>query len=127
MIVARRMTLAPATIEIDRSLAEALETMRARNVRHLPVFDLGKIVGVLSDRDVFRLTSVKAVDPEVLTVGEAMSPEPYVVDPEDDVGAVARGMAERSVGSAVVMRGATLLGVFTTSDALRLLAEVLAG
>jgi acetoin utilization protein AcuB len=124
MTIASCMTPAPVTIRCGQSLAEALELMRDRHVRHLPVVDRGRIVGLLSDEDALRLmANKKAVDPEVLTTCQAMSPEPLVVGPDEPVGEVARGMAERGVGSAIVMEGTTLLGVFTTTDALRLLAD----
>ena len=54
-----------------------------------------------------------------------MSHEPYVVTPEQPIEVVVAAMADRKLGSAVVMRGREVLGIFTTVDALHAFAAVL--
>ena len=119
------MSRCPATIDCCQSLAEATELMQDRGIHHLPVVDRGRLVGVLSERDVLRLESRKGVDPEVLPVGEAMSPDPLTVRPTDSLAEVALRMAEKNYGSVLVVDGGALAGVFTASDALRALASLL--
>ena len=75
------MSPVPIMIEVSRSMAEALELMAEHGIRHLPVLDRGHLIGVLSERDLYRFESQKRVDPEVMSVGEAMTPEPYVAAP----------------------------------------------
>ena len=118
------MSIAPVVVSSDRTLAEAHRLMRERNIRHLPVVDLGKLVGVVSQRDLYLLETLKGVDPGTETVREAMAPDPYAVPPDARLGEVAAAMAESKFGSAVVVDRGSVIGLFTTIDALRALAEV---
>ena len=114
------LTIAPAS-----SLAEASELMEAAGVRHLVVVENGHPIGVLSDADIFRVEAKKRVDPEVLSLAQAMSPEPYAVAPDAPLADVAEEMARLKIGSAVVvMEGARPIGIFTTVDALKALADL---
>lgn len=94
-------------------------------VRHLPVLDGGKLVGVLSERDVAFATSIASIDPDEVPVGDAMSSEPLVVGPEMPLGVVARTMAQKKVGCVIVVDGRDVVGIITTTDALAILADVL--
>lgn len=119
------MTLDPVVISSDRSLAEAHRLMRERGIRHLPVVDRGALVGVVSQRDLYLLETLRGVDPAADLVGEAMTPQPYAVAPDAPLEEVARVMAERKYGSAVVVERGSVVGLFTTVDALRALASVI--
>jgi acetoin utilization protein AcuB len=125
--VADCMTSGPHAIEAKASLSKAVRTMRIKGVRHLPVLDGGELVGVLTERDINLTRAVAQADPADLTVEEAMTPNPYVVSPDTPLGEVASAMARRKIGSAVVMDGERLAGVFTTTDALHALAMALEG
>lgn len=107
------------------TLAEAARRMRLHSIRHLPVVDGKHVVGLLSQRDVYLVETFKGVEPSRVLVEEVMRKEPYVVEAEDAVTKVASEMAERRIGSAVVAHNGKLLGLFTTTDALRALATVL--
>ena len=121
--VAELMTRSPIVIDCHQSLAEAEVRMTQFKLRHLPVIGVKGLVGMLSERDVYRFERTKPnVDRETIAVGEAMSPDPYTVSPDAPVDEVARAMAERSIGAAVVMEGTRIAGVFTTTDALHALA-----
>lgn len=123
--VQKFMSVAPVTIEPDRSLAEAHRLMRERGIRHLPVVEGGRLVGVISQRDVYLLETLEGIDTAAEAVGEAMSAEPYAVAPDAPLDEVAATMAERRIGSAVVVDRGAVIGLFTTVDALRALATVL--
>ncbi len=118
------MSIAPVVVSSDRTLAEAHRLMRERNIRHLPVVDHGKLVGVVSQRDLYLLETLKGVDPGTETVREAMAPDPYAVPPDAPLEKVAEAMAESKYGSAVVVDRGSVIGLFTTVDALRALAAV---
>jgi acetoin utilization protein AcuB len=117
------MTPSPATIESSRSLAEAHRMMRRHGIRHLPVVTGGSLVGILSLRDLHLLETLRDVDPEKVTVDEAMTRSPYTVEGGAAVETVAQTLAENKWGSAVVVDGGQVVGMFTTTDALRLLAR----
>ncbi len=118
------MSVAPVVVASDRTLAEAHRLMRERNIRHLPVVDGGRLVGVVSQRDLYLLETLKGVDPGTETVREAMAPDPYAVPPDAPLEEVAAAMAERKYGSAVVVDRGSVIGLFTTVDALHALAAV---
>jgi acetoin utilization protein AcuB len=116
------MTVSPVVIGSDRTLADAHRIMRERGIRHLPVVDGGRLVGLVSQRDLYLAETLRGVDPATDSVREAMSAEPYVVPPGAPLDEVAATMAERKLGSALVVDRGSVIGVFTTVDALRALA-----
>jgi acetoin utilization protein AcuB len=123
----RFMTPTPHTITTRQTLAEAHQTMRERGVRHLPVVSDGKLVGVVSQRDLYLLETLRGVDVGREMVEEAMSDEPFVVAPDASLDEVAEAMANSKHGSALVVESATLVGIFTSTDALRALVALLRG
>ena len=121
------MTPSPQSIGYDQTLSQAHEIMRDHGIRHLPVLRGGELVGILSQRDLAVLESLADVDPEKVGVEEAMTAEVFSVAPDTPLEGVAREMADRKLGSAVVMEKNRIVGVFTTVDGLRALANLLRG
>lgn len=119
------MTHSVHTIGTKAPLTEAHRMMNDHGIRHLPVLEGGRLVGMLSQRDLHLIETLKDVDPSVVQVEEAMSQDCYTAKPEASLAAVAREMAQHKYGSTVVLRGAEVLGIFTTTDALRALDRVL--
>jgi len=119
------MTPAPHSIGIDQSLEAAGARMRELGVRHLPVLEGGVLRGILSERDVSLVETVDATRPAQIRVEEAMSMEPYTVSARAPLARVAEQMAAHRYGCAVIMNGAHVGGIFTTTDALRALCELL--
>jgi acetoin utilization protein AcuB len=111
----------------EASLAEALELMDELGIRHLPVVEGKKIVGIVSDRDIHLLKSLKGVESHHLHVDDAMTPHPYHAAPDAPLEEVAAVMADRKLGSALVMENGRVVGIFTAVDGLRVLAEILEG
>lgn len=125
-IMSRYMTRQPWTIRKDAKMSQAHELMRAHRIRHLPVLDAGKLVGVVSDRDLHLIETLPDSDPDEVTVDEAMSEDVYTVGLDEPIDTVAERMAARKYGCAVVVnRHAGVEGIFTTVDALQVLADVL--
>jgi acetoin utilization protein AcuB len=119
------MTNAPHSIGVDQSLALAHQVMREHRIRHLPVLRAGKLVGLVSQRDLYLVETLKDVDPGAVTVEEAMAAEAYAVPPTALLSRVAKTMAEKRYGCAVVMEGGEVVGIFTAVDALSALAKIL--
>ena len=119
------MTPNPHTIGQEQTLAVAHRMMRENRVRHLPVLEGGKLVGVLSQRDLHLIETLRDVDQETTTVEEAMTMDVYVTNPNTPLEEAARLMAEHKYGSAVVVDRGKIAGVFTTVDALLALAQLL--
>ncbi len=111
------MTTSPHTIGAEQTIATAAKVMSEHRIRHLPVLHGGKVVGMLSQRDVSIIETLKDVDPKVVTVEDAMSSSPYLTDAQTPVTEVAAAMAEHKYGSAIIMQSNHVVGVFTTVDA----------
>ena len=125
MIVEEYMTRSPHTIGYRQSLAAASQMMAEYSIRHLPVLDGGQVVGVVSDRDIAWVEALESFDPEQMPVEEAISREPYAVPPEEPLLNVIDTLHQKRLGSAVIIEGAEIRGVFTTVDALKVLADML--
>jgi acetoin utilization protein AcuB len=115
------MTPNPLTIADHQSLAAAHRLMREHHVRHLPVLSAGKLVGVISLRDLYFIETLPDVDPESVLVSEAMSSDTFTASPDTPLTDVVREMAENKYGSVVLVEDERVVGVFTTIDALRTL------
>lgn len=123
--VHKYMSTTPHTIRPSMTLSEAHKVMQQHHIRHLPVLDGGTLVGLLSDRDLRMVEAFKDVDPTQVTVADAMSTEVYTVSPDALLDEVAREMAAKKYGSAVVMQNDKVVGMFTAIDGLTALAELL--
>jgi acetoin utilization protein AcuB len=116
------VTRAPFTIGKSQTLNKAHELMRAHAVRHLPVLEGGKLVGLVSQRDLYFLETLRDVDPGSVLVEEAMTREPFTVPPGTSLARVARAMVRGKLGAALVVERGKVVGIFTAIDALRVLA-----
>ena len=123
--IQKYMTTAPHSIGIEQPLSTAHAMMREHRIRHLPVLHGGKLLGILTDRDLGLVESLAGVDPTKVKVEDAMSTVVYSVDPETPLDEVVSTMAEHKYGSAVVMQNHKIVGIFTTVDVCRALAELL--
>jgi acetoin utilization protein AcuB len=119
------MTSGPHSVGQEQSLAQAHKLMREHQIHHLPVLHGGKLVGVLSDRDLHLIETLRDVDPEKVTIEEAMSPTVYTVSPGAPLDEVVREMVEHKYGCVVVEDNTKVVGVFTTVDAMRAFADLL--
>ena len=110
--------------EIDRrdTLAAVAARMAEHHVRHVPVMDGSSVYGVISGRDLLDAWVRHGNRARDTPVGDACTREPLTVSPVAPIGEVAARMMERGVTSALVMDGGVLVGIFTSTDALRLLA-----
>jgi acetoin utilization protein AcuB len=121
--VADYMTPGPYTIGREQSLVAAKQMMQKIHVRHLPVLHGGKLVGVLSDRELAAIETLPGS--RQMTVEDAMVPDVYVTAGDAPLATVAGEMARQRIGSAIVIKDEHVVGVFTAVDALRALAETL--
>jgi acetoin utilization protein AcuB len=123
--VQKFMTTSPHSIGKEQTLDRAHEVMRKHQIRHLPVLEGGKLIGIVTQRDLHLVETLRDVDPAKVTVDDAMSTHVYAVEPEAPLDAVAETLAEHKYGSAVVIQNGKVVGIFTTNDACRALAELL--
>jgi acetoin utilization protein AcuB len=118
------MSTLPHSIGSDQPMRMAMEMMKKHSIRHLPVLKGGTLSGILTDRDIKLASGIRGVDPEKTKVEELATEEIYVTSPDSPIDEVVSRMADRKIGSAVVVQNHKLVGIFTTSDALRVLGEL---
>jgi acetoin utilization protein AcuB len=121
------MTPTPHVIAPHETLVQARQLMEDYGVRHLPVTDDGRLVGILSDRDINLVQSLAPLVLESINVEDAMNSPPYSVPIDAPLQEVARTMAVHKFGCAIVVDHGAVVGVFTTIDALHALADSLEG
>lgn len=120
------MTPCPHYIDSRASLDDALKKMKLQQVRHLPVVDNGSLVGVLSERDVLLSQFVCKTTNYCPNAGEVCVGEVYTVRGETDIAEVALEMSERKQDCAIVCdQSDNVIGIFTTTDACRLVHLVM--
>lgn len=116
------MTFTPHTIGADIPVTKAQELMREYHIRHLPVLTRGKIVGVISDRNVKEALVSKGG--EEFVVEDVMMPDPYSVSGEAPLDSVLSAMADEKYGCAIIEdKVKKAVGIFTTVDACRAFKE----
>jgi CBS domain-containing membrane protein len=127
------MTTEVTTLGRNDSLQLAKDIMTLGRVRHFPVIDDGKVVGVVSQRDLYKasLGSVMKYGEkaqhaflEGIVVKEIMSDPPITIAPHASVQEAARLMMEKKIGCLPVLEGAQLVGIVTETDMLKLVAEM---
>lgn len=116
------MTQVPHSVGHDMGIEKAKELMTKHSCHHLPVLDGGKLVGVISDRDI--RTAERVDKASSLKIEDFMTEEPVVVQPTEDVFQVAMLMHEKKIGS-VIISGTqdSPWGIFTATDALHFFAN----
>ncbi len=120
--VARLMTPFPYSIPASADIDAAWAMMEKHGIRHIPVTRGETVLGVVSERDLWRCQAEGRGD---IDMGGIVSTGPYIVQWNAPVAEVARQMGERRIGSAVVLREGRLAGILTTTDVCEFLAEVL--
>ena len=119
------MTRSLHSLGPDHSLIAAHRLMQRHNIRHLPVLDDGKLLGIVSQRDLYFLESLTDARADEMVVSEAMAMDVTVVSPDAPVSEVARTMVTNRLGSVVIIDDdGKVAGIFTTIDALRALMEI---
>lgn len=119
------MTLTPITIGDDQSLDAAKHLMASHGIRHLPVLHGGRCVGILSDRDIKLAYAVEPQTAKDMLVKDTFTDDVYTVTPCESVQTIAATLAERGIGSAVVVERDRVVGIFTLIDVCRVLARIL--
>ena len=115
--VSRVMNLIAVFLRPDDTMDRAKELVLQSGVRHLPVVEESRAVGMVTLTDLYALECLTGADVESVYVRDAMATEVVSVDVSTPVDEVAQQMVERRVGSAVVTDGGVPVGIFTASNA----------
>jgi acetoin utilization protein AcuB len=125
--VGAAMTPFPYSVGPDASVRDVENLMATHRIRHVPIQQDGRVLGVVSDRELHHLVhaALPESDKARLRIRTLLRQEPYAVEMTTPLDEVASEMSRRHLGSAVVLRHGKLAGIFSTVDACRLLAEFL--
>ncbi|GAB3337154.1 CBS domain-containing protein [Marilutibacter aestuarii] len=116
MKIAEIMTTEVALAAPDESLQRAADIMLAKDVGCLPVGDKGKLVGMITDRDITIRGIARGLGADA-TVSQVMNPQVRYCYQDQDVDDVARNMAELQVRRLpVVSRDKDLVGIVSLAD-----------
>lgn len=136
MQVGERMSQPVITVMSTTPVASAMKLLRERHIRRLPVIDDGKLVGIVSERDLLRampspatLLSVwEAADLlDRLLVRDVMSRHVVTVTPTTPIQAAAQLMVDHTIGGLPVMDGTQVVGIITETDIFRVFCSLFAG
>lgn len=124
--VDRFTTFHPVTARADMSMEELRDLMVSHDIRHLPVFDGSKLAGMISERDIRLVSGLTVAEKLQVRAEDLMTVDPLVVDAKTPLEEVVRMMVEQKIGSAIVEdRDDGLLGIFTATDALNALIQLI--
>lgn len=135
MLIRDWMTTDVITASPETSMLKVSKMMKEYDIRRVPVVDAqGKIVGIVSDRDVKDASPSKATTLDMhelyyllseIKVRDIMTPDPVTVSLRDTVERVALLMQERAIGGLpVVDDDGTLVGIITDHDIFKVLVEI---
>jgi predicted transcriptional regulator len=119
------------TVSAGDTLSTVEDIMTLGRVRHMPVTQAGKLVGVVSERDLLRasLSTLSSFGADqrraflqAVEIARVMSTPAITIGPEATVEAAARIMADEKIGCLPVVQGERLLGLITETDLLRYFA-----
>ena len=114
--VADVMTPGVETTTSSEALRDAARTMRKGDFGAMPVVDDGRLVGMLTDRDIVVRAVAEGLDPMSARVGDVASPSPVAVAPDQDFDEAMELMAEYRVRRLPVVDGERLVGVVSQAD-----------
>jgi acetoin utilization protein AcuB len=121
MIVGNRMTKEPFTVEAEDLAIRATHKMQAGGFHRLPVVRDGKLVGIVSERDLREHRGHL----EQVKINQIMTEDPVTVTPATTVEEAAQIMLERQIGGLPVVAEGHLVGMVTASDILRAFLDVM--
>jgi acetoin utilization protein AcuB len=121
------MTSFPYFVEADDNANRMESMMDEHGIRHLPVQENGKVVGIVSERDLHHRIKRDAPSAEKDTIlaRHVMVKDPYVVSFRTPLSEVVLEMARRRIGSVIVQRQGRLAGILSAMDVCRILGEYL--
>lgn len=134
MLVKDFMTPNPVVVSPETSIQDALKLMKAHGFGRLPVMSRNKLVGILTEADVMKVSPSPATTLSVyeinyliskVKVSEAMTKNPVTVSPDDTIEYAVLTMRDHNIGGLPVMDGDKLVGIITESNVFEALIEML--
>lgn len=133
MLVGERMTHPVVFATPDMSIQDALQLMRKENIRRTPVVKEGKLVGIVSDKDLLNASPSDATSLSIwelnyllskIKVEEVMTGVVITVTEDTPIEEAARIMSDNKIGGLPVLRNGSVVGIITETDLFHLLLEL---
>jgi acetoin utilization protein AcuB len=134
MLVGERMSFPVITITPEMPIVDALNLMKRERIRRTPVIKDGKLVGIISDKDLLNASPSPATSLSVwevnyllskITVGEVMTKNVFSVTADTPIEEAARIMADNKIGGLPVLRGEHVVGIITETDLFKVFLELM--
>lgn len=134
MLVGERMSRPPIVIGPEMSIHDALALFKKERIRRAPVIKGGKLVGIVSDKDLLNASPSPATTLSVwemnyllskLTVSEVMTKQVTTVAEDTPIEEAARIMADNKIGGLPVVKGSRVVGIITETDLFKLFIELM--
>ena len=110
------MTSDVRTATPSQSLTDVAQLMKQEDVGSVPVVEDGRLIGMLTDRDIVVRGIADGSDPHAIHVGDIASRDLVTVRPDDDLDEALRLMAQHQVRRLAVVEDGTLVGVLAQAD-----------
>ena len=134
MLVQNWMSKSVVTIDVNDSMQDAIKQLKENSIRMLPVMKKGKLVGILTDRDLKRASASDATMLEIhellclltkITAKDIMTKIPITVPPDYTTEETAQVLLSFKIsGAPVVKSGGQVVGTITQTDLLRVLISL---
>lgn len=134
MLVGERMSRPPITIGPEMSIHDALALFKKERIRRAPVIKGGKLVGIVSEKDLLNASPSPATTLSVwemhyllskLTISELMTKNVITVAEDTPIEEAARIMADNKIGGLPVVKGTRVVGIITETDLFKMFLELM--
>jgi acetoin utilization protein AcuB len=134
MLVRKKMKKDLITITKDERMTVARKVMKEKNIRHLPVVDGKKLIGLVTNMDIRKAEASPATSLEIrelhylldkLTVGEIMTRNVITISPDISVEEATTLLHDNKIGCLPVVEDGNLVGMLTEDDVMEILIEVM--
>ena len=123
------MTTEVVTCDINKSLKEINDQFAENNIRHIPITSNGKLVGIMSQTDILRISFGHAFDDEnqdtddaifdMLSINQVMKHSPVTVSPQQEIRIAAELLMKKEFHALPVVDNEKLVGIVTTTDIIK--------
>ena len=134
MLIKERMSSPVITVEPNLPIMDALELMKSKGIRRTPVMKDGKLIGIISDKDLLNAAPSDATSLSVwelnyllgkISVAEIMTKDVFTVTEDTPIEEAAYLMAAKKIGGLPVMSDGHLVGLITETDLFRIFLELM--
>lgn len=134
MLIGERMTYPVISVAPDMPISDALSLMRKEHIRRTPVIQNGKLIGIISDKDLLNASPSPVTTLSIwemnsllskITVNDVMTRNVLTVTEDTPIEAGARIMADNKIGGLPVLRGDKVVGIITETDLFKIFLELM--